>query len=71
MNLDTAAYTLTIQINLPSSRFVMLAKDGTHPVYDSVIKRFYYLNFFQHECYKEMGLSFILSHWRRCLQVAF
>ncbi len=52
VDLDTSAQTLTIRIDFsPGSRFSIEGVEGTHPVHDTVEKRYRHLNFFQHECF--------------------
>ena len=55
VELDAAAKILTIGIDFtPGSRFAVAAEAGTHPVHDTVNKRYRHLNFFQHECYLQV-----------------
>lgn len=55
VSFDMAARILTIFVDFTAgSRFPHLEVEGTHPVYDTVTKRFRHLNFFQHECYLEV-----------------
>ena len=52
VDLDTAAQTLTIRIDLaPGSRFSVEGAEGAHPVHDTLEKHCRHLNFFQHECF--------------------
>lgn len=50
---DKQLLTIRIEFN-QGTRFAHPEVDGTHPVYDSQIKRYRHLNFFQHECYLEV-----------------
>ncbi len=55
VDLDATARTLTIRIDFaPGSRFAVPGETGTHPVHDTVSKRYRHLNFFQHECHLEV-----------------
>lgn len=52
---DLASKNLTISIDFRSgSRFKVAGVEGSHPVHDTVLKRYRHLNFFQHECYLEV-----------------
>jgi transposase len=55
VNFDEAKKQLTIQVDFSAgTRFAYPGEPGTHPVYDSQIKRLRHLNFFQHECFLEV-----------------
>lgn len=55
MDFNEGARKLTIQIDFErGSRFELPGVDGSHPVYDSVTKRYRHLNFFQYECVLEV-----------------
>jgi transposase len=55
VNFDEAKKQLTIKVDFSAgTRFVFPGEPGTHPVYDSQIKRLRHLNFFQHECFLEV-----------------
>ena len=52
---DAPARTLTIAVDFISgSRFGHPEVAGEHPVYDTTVKRYRHLNFFQHECFLEV-----------------
>ncbi|MDA8206352.1 MAG: ISL3 family transposase [Thermaerobacter sp.] len=52
---DAKARTLTIAVDFkPGSRFGHPEAAGDHPVYDTTVKRYRHLNFFQHECFLEV-----------------
>lgn len=65
VELDAPARTLTIRIDFISgSRFAVEGEAGTHPVHDTVSKRYRHLNFFQHECYLEVRVPRVkLPDW--------
>ncbi len=51
MDFDEQAKTLTVYIDFErGSRFQVPDAEGTHPVHDTVTKRYRHLNFFQYEC---------------------
>jgi transposase len=51
VDFDEAAKVLTVLIDFkPGSRFAVSGHEGVHPVYDTVIKTYRHMNFFQHEC---------------------
>lgn len=55
VNFDAGARTLTIDIDfVDGSRFACPGAEGTHPVHDTVIKRYRHPNFFQHECFLQV-----------------
>jgi transposase len=55
VDLDATAKTLTISIDFSGgSRFTVPGESGVHPVHDTVSKRYWRLNFFQHECYLQV-----------------
>ena len=55
LDFDTAKRVLTIRIDFePGACFSSSGADGTHPVYDTRLKRYRHLNFFQHECFLEV-----------------
>lgn len=52
---DSVGRVLTVRIDFrDGTRFAHPAHAGTHAVYDSQIRRYRHLNFFQHECYLEV-----------------
>ena len=52
---DVAKKTLSIAVDfIAGSRFAVPGIEGTHPTHDTVPKRYWHLNFFQHECYLEV-----------------
>lgn len=52
---DEASKVLTVGIDYAAaSRFEVEGVAGTHPVHDTVTKRYRHLNFFQHECVLEV-----------------
>jgi Helix-turn-helix domain of transposase family ISL3 len=52
---DEASKVLTVGIDFTAgSRFAVDGATGEHPVYDTVIKIYRHLNFFQHECVLEV-----------------
>ena len=52
---DAKARTLTIAVDFKhGSRFGHPEAAGDHPVYDTAVKRYRHLNFFQHECFLEV-----------------
>jgi transposase len=52
---DAASRVLTVGIDYGAgSRFEVEGAAGAHPVYDTVIKTYRHLNFFQHECVLEV-----------------
>ena len=52
---DAKARTLTISVDFkPGTRFGVPGVPGEHPVYDTTVKRYRHLNFFQHECFLEV-----------------
>jgi len=55
MDFDEGERQLTIQIDFErGSQFEVPGVDGTHPVHDTVTKRYRHLNFFQYECVLEV-----------------
>lgn len=55
---DAQTRTLTIHVDFRAgSRFRHPQALGEHPVHDTQIKRYRHLNFFQHECYLEVGVA--------------
>lgn len=55
VDFDAKGKVLTIQIDFArGSRFSVDQVAGSHPVHDTVTKRYRHLNFFQHECYLEV-----------------
>ena len=52
---DAGKRLLVIGIDFAKgSRFPYPGVEGSHPVHDTVLKRYRHLNFFQHECYLEV-----------------
>ncbi len=52
---DAKARTLTIAVDFkPGTRFAVPGVPGDHPVHDTTVKRYRYLNFFQHKCFLEV-----------------
>src|SRR5947199_5939791 len=52
---NAQARTLTIRVDFVSgSRFAVAGGAGEHPVPDTLSKGFRHLNFFQHECFREL-----------------
>jgi transposase len=57
VDFDAAKKTLAIAVDfVAGSRFAVSGVAGTHPVHDTLAKRYRHLNFFQHECYLEVRL---------------
>ena len=55
LEFDTAKRVLTIRIDFEAgAHFSSPEAEGAHPVYDTRIKRYRHLNFFQHECFLEV-----------------
>ena len=55
LGFDAGKRLLTIRIEFnKGTRFAHPKAEGTHPVYDSQVKRYRHLNFFEHECYLEV-----------------
>ena len=55
LNFDAEKQLLSVHIDFnKGSRFSYPEVAGDHPLYDSRIKRYRHLNFFQHECYLEV-----------------
>jgi transposase len=53
---DAGRRKLTIGIDFcAGARFPVAGSDAVLPVHDTVIKRLRHLNFFQHECFLEVG----------------
>jgi hypothetical protein len=52
---DASKRLLVISIDFAKgSKFPYPGVEGSHPVHDTVLKRYRHLNFFQHECYLEV-----------------
>src|SRR5690349_6510746 len=52
---DDSAKVLTVRVDFQTgSRFAVPGHEGAHPVYDTVLKTYRHLNFFQHECHLQV-----------------